>query len=170
MEKCWFGGGFRKRAGRPNHNSRSTNALHHPRRAAADPQAVQICGALGLARVRVPQTAFTSRALCMDRELRKPLRSAASTWAVAGRSCEVGGAVRRFTWPELVASAPRRCPCSSALSRWRRGAAAPLLGTSLRAGGSARGACRRPPGPPAHSDPPASTETRRLSVCPARSP
>lgn len=54
---CGGGGcvcGFCKQAGRPKHNSRSPNALHGPRRAAADPEALQIRGALVLARVRVP--------------------------------------------------------------------------------------------------------------------
>lgn len=94
----------------------------------------------------------------------------ASTWAVAEHSCDFSGAVGLFTWPELLTSAQPRSPYSSARSRWRRGAAAPHLATSLRAGGSGRGACRRPAEPPARSDPLASTDTRPLCVCPVRSP
>lgn len=106
----------------------------------------------------------------MDCALQTPPRTAASTWAVAEYSCDVCGAVRLFIWPELVTSVRSHSPCSSALSRWRRGAAAPLLVTSLRAGGSERGAYRRPAEPPAQSDLQASTDTRPLSVCPVRSP
>lgn len=162
--------GFCKQAGRPKHNSRSTNALHGPRGVTADPDSLEIRGALVLARARVPQTVFTSRALCMDCARHPPPRTAASTWTVSEYSCLLRGAVRLLPWPGLVASVRPRCPSSSALSRWLRGAAAPLLGTSSRAGGSGRGAYRRPPEPPAHSDPRASTDTRPLSVCPARSP
>lgn len=166
----WFFVAFVSRRGVRNITADLQTLCTGPRRATADPEIQKIRGALVLARVRVPLTVFTSRALCMDCALQTPPRTAASTWTVAEYSCEVRGPVRLFTWPELVASVRRRCPRSSALSRWRRGAAAPLLGTSLRAGGSGRGAYRRPPEPPAQSDPLASTDTRPLFVCPVRSP
>lgn len=85
---------FCKQAGRPKHNSRSTNALRGPRRVAADPEALKIRGALVFSsRACPPQTVFTSRALCMDRALQTPPRTAASTWTVAEYSCEVRGEV-----------------------------------------------------------------------------
>lgn len=106
----------------------------------------------------------------MDCALQTPPQTTASTWAVAEYSCGVSRAVRLFIWPELVTSVRSHSPCSSALSRWRRGAAAPLLVTSLYAGSSGRGAYRRPAEPLVQSDSLATTDTRPLSVCPVRSP
>lgn len=164
-------GVFSKWAWRPNHNIRSTNAQRRPRsRHSVNPDTFKICRAHVLALRRVSQTVFTSRALYMDWKPQTPPRTAASTWVLAEYSSDVSGAFRLFIWPELVISLRSHSPFSSALSRWRRGAAAPLLVTTLGAGGSGRGAYRKPAEPPAQSDLQASTDTRPLSVCPIRSP
>lgn len=99
-----------------------------------------------------------------------PPTVASSTWTRPEYSRRVGRAVKLFVWPELAASVQSLCPCSSALSRWRRGVAAPLLATNFWVGGWGSGAYRRPPDPPAPSDPQAFTDTRPSSVSPVRSP
>lgn len=90
-------------------------------------------------------------------------------------SVQINGGRRRAVtsppWPVHAASVRCPSPSLSAPSRWRLGAAAPHRAPSCwAAGGAASGACRRPPGPLARSDPPAHTDTPPSPVCLARSP
>lgn len=135
----------------------------------------KISGALVLALLHVPPVFHLARpprslVLYMGCVYQTPPPAVASIWTGSDFSCRVARANSFFAWPEPAASVQSLCPCSSALSRWRRGAAGPLLGPTFWAGGWGSGACRRPPDPPAPSDPQAFTDTRPSFVSPARNP